>query len=86
MAAPSSVRRKGRSVFRGGSMGHTSKDLSKHTDLVQLDDVWLCAHLAQQRLGRFAVWAVRLGEDCDGIAVDDLLRLRLGCHDGVGAG
>lgn len=33
------------------------------TDLVEFNDVWLDAHLAQQRLGGLAVWAVGLGED-----------------------
>jgi len=54
-------------------------------DLVELDEVGLCAHLAQKRLGRLAVWAVRLGEDGNGVVVDDALRLSLGCHDCIWA-
>lgn len=37
--------------------------ISRLTDLVELNDVWLCAQLAEQRLGSFAVRAVGLGED-----------------------
>lgn len=37
--------------------------MAKRTDLVKLNDVSLCAELAQQRLGCLAVWAVRLGEN-----------------------
>ncbi|KAL6166605.1 hypothetical protein ACJQWK_07947 [Exserohilum turcicum] len=48
------------------------------TDLVELDGVELCAALAQQLLGLAAVWAVRLGEDGDGVLVDDGLDLCLG--------
>ena len=47
------------------------------TNLVELDDVWLDAHLAQRGLGGLAVWAVALGEDGDGIVVDDALCLGL---------
>ena len=40
------------------------------TDLIQLDDVWLDALLAQQCLGSLAVRAVRLGEDsCEVLSV-----------------
>jgi hypothetical protein len=53
------------------------------TDLVQLDSVELCAAVAQQLLGLAAVWAVRLGEDGDGVLVDDGLDLGLcGGHCG----
>ena len=37
-----------------------------HTDLVELKDVGLCAHLAEEALCGLAVRAVRLGEDSYG--------------------
>jgi len=55
-------------------------------DLIQLNDVRLDAHLAQQGLGRLAIRAIRLGEDSDGVVVDDILRFGLCGHDGVWAG
>jgi len=53
-------------------------------NLIQLHQEVLCALLVQQSLGGFAVWAVGLGEDHDGVVVDNLLRLVLCGHDGVG--
>jgi hypothetical protein len=55
-----------------------------HTDLVELDDVRLDAQLAQQLLRSLAVRAVALGEDGDGILVDNGLRLGLCCRHGAG--
>lgn len=53
------------------------------TNLVELDGVELCAAVAQKLLGLAAVWAVRLGEDGDGVLVDDGLDLGLcGGHGG----
>ena len=48
-----------------------------HTDLVKLKDVGLCAHLAEEALSGLAVRAVGLGEDGDGVLVDDGLDLGL---------
>merc|ERR1711915_1161377 len=44
-------------------------------NLVELEDVCLCALLAEESLCRLAVRAVGLGEDSNGVAVDDLLCL-----------
>jgi len=55
-------------------------------DLIQLNGVVLCAGLAQQRLGRLAVRAVGLGEDGDGVLVDDALGLCLCGGHTCGAG
>jgi len=55
-----------------------SERVAVHTNLVQLDGVELGALLAQQLLGGFAVRAVALAEDGDGVVVDDLLRFGLG--------
>jgi hypothetical protein len=55
----------------------------KHTNLIKLHQKVLCALLAQQRLGGLAVGAVGLGEDDDGVLVDDILCLGLcGGHGG----
>lgn len=48
----------------------------KPTDLVELEDVGLCAGLAEQALGGLAVRAVGLGEDgCAGWTVSDATRV-----------
>jgi len=54
------------------------KTCSKHTNLIQLDSEKLGPLLAQQLLGSFAVRAITLAEDGDGIVVDDLLRFGFG--------
>lgn len=76
MAEPSSMR------LLAVVLRYTVSQLS-HTDLVQLNGVELCAAVAQQLLGLATVWAVRLGEDGDGVLVDDGLDLGLcGGHCG----
>ena len=50
-------------------MGHAFQsilNIGAVVDLVELDDVWLHAHLAEEGLGGFTVWPVGFGEDgCD---------------------
>lgn len=43
------------------------------TDLVELNDVGLCAQLAEQALAGLAVWAIGLGEDSYNDLVSRLL-------------
>ena len=52
--------------------------VAERTDLVELDDVGLCALLAEEGLCGLAVRAVGLGEDGHGVLVDDALHLCLG--------
>merc|ERR1712137_1442566 len=54
-------------------------------NLVELEDVGLCAHLAEEALSGLAVGAVGLGEDSNRVAVDDLLCLGSCGHDCVWA-
>ena len=56
------------------------------TNLVEVHDERVDAGIAQQRLGGAAVRAVGLGEDDDGVAVDDPLHLRFGGHGGARTG
>lgn len=56
-----------------------------HTDLVKLDNEGFDAQLAQELLGSLAVRAVTLGEDGDGVLVDDRLSLGLCSRHGAGA-
>jgi hypothetical protein len=53
--------------------------------LVKLNDIRLDAQLAQKLLRSIAVRAVALGENSDGILVNDALRLGLCCRHGAGA-
>lgn len=75
----------GRSRKKTGEGGCRCGREVKRTDLVQLHQKVLCTLVVEQRLGRFAVGTVTLGEDDDGIVVDDLLCFGFGGHDGVGA-
>lgn len=60
--------------------------MALHTYLVQLDGEKLGAAVRQQLLRLPAVRAVRLGEDGDGVLVDDGLHFCLGGRHGGGAG
>lgn len=55
-----------------------------HTNFIQLQKEVLGVLLVQERLGGAAVRAVGLGEDDDGVLVDDLLSLLLGGGHGCG--
>lgn len=58
---------------------------SLRTNLVQLNGVIICSHLAQQTLRCMAVRTVRLGENGDSMIVNDFLCLSLGGHEGIRA-
>ena len=65
-------------VWNGTLMGHVFQsilNISAIVNLVEFDDIWFHAHVAEERLGGFAVRAVGFGED--GFKVNQLLFMML---------
>lgn len=80
IAAPSSARHR----LAPRSLQSRERRSDKHTDLVELEGVVLGAERREELLGGLAVRAVGLGEDGDGIVVDDVLGLGLCGGHGCG--
>jgi len=80
----------GNEDVRNGALGRylfeRILDRSAIIDLIELDGVILCAKLGEQTLGGFAVRAIALAKDGDGVVFDDAFGLSFCSGHGVWAG